>query len=194
MSSQQEKEILDQAVIQEEKPEVSFVEKLAAEKKKQKKKRMKRIILLCVGLLFSYGIYLLFKPFEASADYGICRTILELTIPYPHTLYVSELGYTKDAALKLWYTHMDAFGEYRMEPFECKLGYNKDGALVVEQIRMHNVSLASDRIEAMNNIMPYFNQNPLILAWPTALPDTIADLHLDIEGARRLQLNIVKNR
>lgn len=172
----------------------SLGEKLAEKKKAQRKKTFKRGAIASVVLLFSLALWFLFKPFKASADYGICRTVLELFVPYPSTIYVSELAFAKDGAMKLWYTHTDAFGEFRMEPFECKVSYNERGQPFFERLRLNKIDVQEDKVADLNKSMAYFVANPLVLNVPIALSDSIGDLHLDIEGARRIQLDIKKSR
>ena len=190
----QKKEILNQTVIEEEKPEVSLAEKLRAQKKKAQKKRNKRIGLLLFLGLFGYLLWYLFKPFMASAEYGICRTFLELTLPYPHTLYVSEINSLRDGRMRLWYSYMDPFGEYRMESFHCKFVNDPETGLVqrVSEIKMSKVNMDPKRLEYLNNALPYFHENPLILVWPSALPDSIGALQLDFNAVRRIVIDPTK--
>ena len=190
----QKKEILNQTVIEEEKPEVSLAEKLREQKKKAKKKKTKRIILLTFVLLISYALWFLLKPFQASAEFGICKTFLELTLPYPHTLYVSEINSLRDGTMRLWYSHTDPFGEHRMESFHCKFVNDPETGLVqrVDEIRMSKVNMDPKRLEYLNNALPYFHENPLILAWPAALPDSIGALQLDFNAVRRIVIDPTK--
>ncbi len=189
----EEEEILKQTVIAEEKPKSDFSKKLKEQKKAKRKKTTKKIIILVVLALFSYAIMWALKPFKASEEYGICRSLLELFVPYPYSIYVSEIKQLRDGSLKLWYTHTDAFGEYRMEEFQCKLIRNsKTGVMELLEIKMHKVYLEADKVKHLNNSLVYFREHPLILNWPAALPDSIAALHLDFDSARRIILNITK--
>ncbi len=189
----EESEILKQTIIDEEKPKSLIKEKLKEKKKKQQKKNIKKIAILSVIALISYVIWLGFKPYKASEEYGICRSLLELFVPYPHTIYVSELKHTRDGSLKLWYTHTDAFGEYRMEDFICKLVRNpKTNELQLSEIKMHKISIEKSRIKYLNHALVYFKENPLILNWPAPLPDSIGALQLDFDSARKIKLNIRK--
>ena len=183
----EEEEILKQTVIEEDKPKSSLAEKLQEQKDAQKKKNKKRIMILGgVGLL-SFLVWFLMKPYKASYDYGICRTFLELNIPYPHTIYVSELKYLRDGSLKLWYTHTDAFGEYRIESFVCKLATDPEtGIMEVASLKMHKTYLDPEKVKGYNSALAYFAANPLILTWPAPLPDSLNDLHFDFNAVRRI--------
>lgn len=190
----QKKEILNQTVIEDEKPEVSLAEKLRDQKKKAKKKKTKRIALLIFLSFFGYVLWFLFKPFKATAEYGICKTFIELTISYPHTLYVSEIQTLRDGTMRLWYSHIDPFGEYRMESFECKFTHDPNTGLVssVDEIKMSKINMDPKQLEALNNALPYFAANPLIETWPAALPDDVGALQLDFNAVRRIVIDPTK--
>lgn len=189
----QEEEIEKQTTIQEEQPEQTLAEKIRAEKKVRQKKLVKRSIIACIVFIFGYGIWILFKPFKASAEYGMCRTYIELSIPYPHTLYVNkitEIG----GGLKIWYTHTDAFGEFRMEPMQCTIGRNPEtGAMELQKLTIFKSSLSKERIAFLNSSVPYFQANPLIVDWPSALPDSLRALHFNFDRFRRIRLRIRKS-
>ncbi len=186
-------EISKETLILDEKPKETLADKLAKQKKAARKKTIKRAALYGFLALFAYGVWFLFKPFKASAEYGICRTMIELTIPYPYSIYVSELKNKRDGAMELWYTHTDAFGEFRMEPFTCRFGQNpQTGALELTEIKMNKVTMDPQRLAFLNNAMPYFAENPLIMNWPAPLPDAIGDLQFEFDMYRRVTLTDIK--
>ncbi len=189
----EEEEILKQTVIEEQKPRSAIAEKLEEKKKEQRKKLIKIVSTILAVSLISYVVWWGTKPYKASEEYGICRSLLELFVPYPHTIYVSELKPLRDGSLKLWYTHIDAFGEYRMEEFSCRLVRNAEtGVLELTEIKIHKVYLPSSKVKHLNNSLIYFRENPLVLNWPTRLPDSIGSLQLDFNAVRRNILNIRK--
>lgn len=185
----QKQEIARQTVIEDEKPISTLAEKLKEQKRLGRKKFIKKIIGVVAGLFILYVMWFLFKPYKASAEYGICKTILELHVLYPHTIYVSELKTKRDGALELWYTYTDAFGGYRMEPFICRIGLSpKTGIYHISELQLHKINIDPERLELINKSMPYFMANPLIENWPTALPDSLADLQIEAEKFRRIQI------
>ncbi len=189
-------QIAKQTIIADE-PKISLADKLREKKKLQRKKTTKRVLQIGGGLLFCYAVWFLFKPFKASAEYGICRTMLELHIPYPHTLYVSEMRIKRDGILELWYTHIDAFGEYRMEPLLCRVEYHADletnlPVPRVTELKFNKISLGPERLAFLNNAMPYFVEFPLIQTYPAALPDSLGDLQIDSESFRRVQITNIR--
>ncbi len=190
----QKAEILKQTVIEEEKREVTLADKLREKRKLKKKKNIKRGLIVTFVLLFAYLLYFLFKPYQASADYGICHTLLELMIPYPHTLYVSEVDILrKDRGLRLWYSYTDGFGEYRMEPFICKLAQDPDtGRLKIAELQLNKVTMNPEQVSYLSNALILFEEAPLILNYPIALPDSLGALHFEFDNFRRVRLNTNK--
>ena len=186
----EETKILEQTIIEEENPKSGLAEKLN-QKRQLKKKQKNKIFLGFIGLLlFSLIIWWGLKAPKASAEYGICRTLLELQVPYPHTIYVSELKAQRTGGLKLWYTHIDAFGEYRLEDFICKLENNPEtGALEIVEIKMHKVYLDPEQITYLNHAMLYLVENPIIMNWPAPLPNSLNDLHFDTDSFRKIILD-----
>ncbi|MCK5374251.1 MAG: hypothetical protein KAJ40_03120 [Alphaproteobacteria bacterium] len=187
---QQKKEIAQQTVIEDE-SQNSLVEKLTEKRKIQRKKTFRRIMLACLLLLFGCATWFLFKPFKASADYGICHTMLELMLPYPHTLYVSEVKIKRTGTMELWYTHIDAFGEYRMEPFICNIQHDaaNNNAPVITELRMNKISIPQERLAFLNNAMFYFVANPRAFNYPVELSDSLAGLQIETEKFRKIQLD-----
>lgn len=186
----EEAEILKQTVIADEKPKASLADKLKEQKKAKRKKRTKKIMIWGTISFFCYAYWWLTKPFKATAEYGICRSFLELYVPYPHTIYVSEIKNQRDGSIKLWFTHIGAFGGYRMASFQCRLLRNpKTGALVLTALKLHKVEISPEKVKYLNNAMPYFAENPLVLNWPVQLPDSLNDLHFDFDKVRKIILN-----
>ncbi len=200
--SDQEANILEQTVVENEpaQPKKSLAEKLKAEKEAKKKKFRKRAIRFGIFAFFAYCVWFLFKPFKASEIYGVCHTLVELTVPYPHTLYVSEVVPSQSKGLVMWYSHIDAFGEYRLEEIICNVGYvpSKDGVsppkLTLFNLEKRKQQTDPETIASLNNAMIYFQENPLIYNYPAALPDTIGALHFDFASVVRYRVdNISKN-
>ncbi|MFP4097782.1 MAG: hypothetical protein ACLFP8_03145 [Alphaproteobacteria bacterium] len=186
----QKEEIAQETIIADE-PKVTLAEKLKEKKKAANKKRNKRIAIGAGVLLVSFLIWNLFKPYKASAEYGICHSLLELQIPYPHTLHVSQLKFKRTGAMVLWSTFIDAFGEFRMEPFTCHIQYNPETGLpVVTELRMGKIPINSERLAFLNNAIPYFVENPLVLDYPYPLADNLVNLQVQSDLYYNIQLNL----
>lgn len=187
----QEQEILKQTVIENEKPEFTLADKLKEQRRLKKKRNIKLSVIGVFVLFFLYGLWWLFKPFKSSAEYGICRTFLELVVPYPNSIYVSEVDILRnDKGLRLWYSHTDAFGEYRMEPFICNLGKDPEtGRLKISEIKLNKVNMDASQIAYLSNALILFEEKPLFMNYPAALPDSLGALHFDFDLYRKVRLN-----
>ncbi len=197
IDQQEAQEILKQSIIEDEKLEPtspSLADKLKEQKKLKKKKTIKRTALSLLGLFVIYIVWWGLKPFKSSAEYGICRTFLELSIPYPHTLNVGEIKILRDGGMRLWYSYIDAFGEYRGENFTCYLQPDpeKPGKVKLTEIKFRKINMNATQIASLNNALIYFEENPLIMNWPVPLPNNLSDLHFETDLFRRVQLNITK--
>ena len=193
MPMDQKEEIAQQTIVEDE-PKLSLAEKLKEKKKLKRKKIIKRSFQAIGALLFAYIMWWGFKAPKASAEYGICHTMLELHLPYPYTLYVSEMRIKRDGALELWYTHTDAFGEYRMEPLVCKIEYFADpnsGVNIPQltELKFNKINVNPERLAYLNNAIPYFVANPLIKRYPSRLPDSLADLQLNVDAFRNVRID-----
>ncbi|MGH1456378.1 MAG: hypothetical protein ACRBDI_06325 [Alphaproteobacteria bacterium] len=187
--NQEKNEILKQTVIEDEAPKETLAEKLNTQKKKKKKSLIVKSVAFSFIALISYGFYWLLKPFMAYADYGICRTFIELTVSYPETIEVNELSYLRDGSMRLWYTHTDAFGEFRMEPFVCTFEYDQAKQVTkITNIKMGKVNMSTERISTLNNALPYFHANPIILPWPY-VTDSLSNVLFDFQGLQKIKFD-----
>lgn len=173
----EEDEISKQELLEEEKPIDQLAESIKQKKSAKRKKQIKTGGILFVVLLLGYFVYSIGQPGKGSANYGICLSFLELNLPYPHTLRVSEAIYKSNGTMLIWYTFIDAFGEYRMEPFECRLLSNPEtGKLELTESIFNKISMSKDKIASLNHALPYFAANPYEPDYPSKLPDDITAL------------------
>lgn len=74
--------------------------------------------LLVLFLLFSC------QPSKGPMEYGVCSVFLEMNTPYPHTLnYTAVEG--SATVIRIYYTSVDPFGQYKEEMIECKYRSDK---------------------------------------------------------------------
>ena len=92
--------------------------KLQEQEKLRKKRNFRRMAGGGAALVLAYLIYLGLKPFEAGMGYAVCKVFVELNMRYPDTLYFSSVE-TFGTSIRVWYTHVDAFGEYKLESTQC---------------------------------------------------------------------------
>ena len=135
---------------------------MAKQKKKGKGKRSlpavklekKHKIMLGAGigvLLIILAIYS-GRPQQGSMPYGICSTFLELNTPYPHTIrHIALEG--SQTAVRIYYTNVDPFGEFKQEMIECTYGAAADGGLRVAQIARNRKPVDPQLIADFNKVL-----------------------------------------
>ena len=152
--------------------------KVAARKRKKRVGHFKKVGIAIMALILGYGIYLLFKPFQGSMLFGICKVFLEQQVQFPHTLRLSVAQEFQQSA-RIWYSHVDAFGAYRLEPMECFYIPDEVTGAKFEYVTVGRRQLDPDIIERFNRSIPVILQNPPDLTLPQGFPDTLNALKFD---------------
>ncbi len=154
--------------------------KLQEQHRLQKKKNFHRMIYAGVAMLLAYFIYYLFKPYHAGMGYGVCKVYTELNARYPDTLYFSSVE-PFASSIRVWYTQIDAFGEYKLDSIQCFYKPDPSGRLpfILERIAVNRRDVDPEKVEQFNKILPVIFAHPPDLIYPTALPDSLADLKID---------------
>ncbi len=190
VDSREKKEILEQTVIDTDKLDKAPGEKTLAEKLKEKKakervKNIKKYSILTFLALFSYAVYFLFKPFTGTLPYGICKTFIELHVPYPETILLSEVSTTRKGGVRIWFAYIDSFGSYRLEPFVCVFRANAQGATYLAEAKLGKLDIDPVKVELFNKAIPYLATNPPDLTIPTPIPDSLDSIQFDFNRFRR---------
>jgi hypothetical protein len=159
--------------------------KIKTEKDKARKKNFLRGFYLVLGVLLSYGIYLLFVPYKGTMPFGICKVFLELNVPYPHTLRLSSVE-EFSTSVRIWYADIDSFGEYRLEPIQCyfKAGPNAAVPYVLDKVAINRRELDPQKVADFNRSVPGIFASPPDLTLPGALPDSLAALQFNADRFR----------
>ena len=162
--------------------------KFAEAKKKKKKKLFKYGLIagaLCVVSFLGYGF---FRPYTAGQTYGICRTFLELNVQFPQEVRVS-LIYDLGMTMRILYTQLDAFGQYRMETIECIFRPDDVTGAALERVSVDRREVDQKKVEAFNKTIPIILANPPDLTIPAPLPDSLEGLQFQTDNFR-FQLNL----
>lgn len=77
-------------------------------------------------------------PRKGSFLYGICGSFLELQIPYPETIRHSSVEQYRKA-LRIYYSHIDDFGEYQMEMLECSFYMDETERVFLERVYFSHI-------------------------------------------------------
>ena len=155
----------------------------AGAQKALRKKQMKQGGGALLALVLGYGIYLGLKPFEGSMAYGICKVFLELNVRYPETLRLSTVE-ESGSFVRIWYTQVDSFGEYRMEPIQCYFKPDEQYGFILDKITINRQEVDPQKVEAFNRTLPVIFANPPDLILPTELPDSLEGLQIETDMFR----------
>ncbi len=154
-----------------------------------KRKRYIKIGLSIVFIALMIWAYnYLFGRYSAKMTFGICRTYLELNVQFPQDLRLSTVE-DFGSYVRIWYSQLDAFGEFRMEQIQCHFKNREGGGTIVEKILINRREVDPDKIKSFNKIIPVIIQSPVDLTMPYPLADSLEDLQIDTDSFR-FQLNL----
>ncbi len=155
-----------------------------AKRKGIRKKRIKHAVIGGTVCLLGYGIHLGLKPFEGGMAYGICRVFLENYVRYPTLLRLSTVE-EFDTSVRIWYTQVDSFGEYRMEPIQCYYKQDPERGTLVDKILINRREIDRKLVDDFNRALPAISAAPLDLVMPDPLPDSLQDLQFNTDMFRK---------
>ena len=169
--------------------EAALANSKLAEAQKAKRKQMFKFGMALAGLtLVIYAYNYLFSAFQGGMTYGICSVYLELNVPFPQDLRISTVEDFGDY-VRIWYTQLDAFGEYRMEQIQCHFRADEVTGAALDKVTVNRREVDPERVARFNTSIPIILASPPDLTLPYPLPDSLQGLQIDAD-AFRLQLNI----
>ncbi|MAH05341.1 MAG: hypothetical protein CL561_07265 [Alphaproteobacteria bacterium] len=121
-----------------------------------KKSKKKLYIGGGVCLVFALIMYWGLKPIKASPNYGVCKTYVELSVPYPHTLKFMDL-YDRKLFVRMKYSYVDPYGQTIFFPITCQFARDENGRKYLEKVdvnrdKSHPLE-EQDKIDSFNNTM-----------------------------------------
>lgn len=137
-----------------------------------------------LSVFLAYGIYLLFKPYEGTMAYGLCKVFIELNTQFPDTIRLStveEVG----LSVRIWYTQIDSFGAYRLEPMQCFFKEDETYGFILDKVTIKRREIDPAIIQSFNRSLPVILANPPDLTLPSPLPDSLESLQLDFSKFRK---------
>lgn len=187
---------LSETEIEPDKPQSDSTNVTERESKFKEQKRKETMALIkksgmgLVGLIVIYGLHLLFKPFEGGIGFGTCKVFLEQYVRYPSTInYRSVEDYNSN--VRIWFTHIDAFGEYKLEALRCYFGPEPEGQIMPGRGFMMNRATINRRdldqtiIDQFNLSIPAIRAHPPSLVYPPPIPDALEDIQFKTDLLRR---------
>lgn len=105
------------------------------------------VLLLIILMMYSC------QPKQGSMAFGICSVFLELNTPYPETLDYTGLEGSR-TAVRIYFTNIDPFGEYKLEMIECTFGKDEKGGMKLTDIKRNRRSVDAEEIRKFNALLP----------------------------------------
>lgn len=158
---------------------------LAERKRLKRKKQMRNVYYGAGALVFLYLVWWMIKPYQSGMPYGICKVFIELYVPYPHTVHYSQVENFNDS-VRIWFSKVDGFGEYRLDPMQCFFKPPENGApYQLSRVTIGRREIDPVIVEKFNSSIPVIVAYPPDLTYPTPLPDSLQGLQFDFEAFRK---------
>ncbi|MCC6598878.1 MAG: hypothetical protein IT559_08820 [Alphaproteobacteria bacterium] len=169
--------------------------KFGTTRKAQKKLKMKIGAGVLGVALLGWAIYTVTIPAEAGMSFGICRVFLENTVRFPQELRLSTVEDLRPRSsaensmggVRLWYTQVDSFGQYRMENIECYFKNDETLGAIVDKIFINRREVDGNVVADFNKILPVVLAYPPDLKYPPALSDSLQGLQIQTDMYRKTQ-------
>lgn len=165
-------------------PQAVTASTIKQQRARRKKKMRKYGLITGGGLIFFYLVYLLFVPYKGEMTYGVCKTFLELNVPYPDHVRLNSVD-DMGAVVRIWYTQIDSFGEYRMESMTCTYRgatdadtakYGGKMPFVLDKVSIGRRDVDAFAVEQFNYAIPTVIAMKPDLVLPSPLPNNLQDL------------------
>lgn len=93
------------------------------------------VTLVTILVIVFLGVFIFQScvPKKGSLLYGLCGSFLEQQVTFPQTIrHTSVEQYPK--ALRIYYTHIDAFGQYQFEMTECTFKQDPQAGVQLDRV------------------------------------------------------------
>lgn len=158
--------------------------KLKARGDKKRKQYIKYGASIAGVLFVGYVGYGLFKPYQAGLTFGVCKIFLEQNTRYPHTLKLSTVEELNNF-VRIWYTQIDAFGEYRLENIQCNFEADEITGGRLSRVTFSRREVDPEKVAAFNKMLPIIFANPPDLTYPRPIPDRLEDMRIQTHLFRK---------
>ncbi len=145
-----------------------------------KKSKTKLYIGGGVGFLFILILIWGLQPNKGSPNFGLCKTYVELSVPYPETLRFLDL-FERKLFVRMQYSYVDSYGQTIFFPIVCQFARDENGVKYLESVNVNRDKShpleEQERIDNFNKTMGvglYDKYKPSLLR-PPKLPKNIAN-------------------
>lgn len=169
----------------EEQIDAAIAQSSVQEKKKaQRRFRFYLAVGAGVVMLLTYSVVWLMKPYQGGLAFGICKVFLEGMTRYPDHLRLSTVE-EFETSVRIWYTQVDSFGEYRMEPIQCYYKNDPEHGTLVDKVLINRREVDPRLVDNFNRALPSVSAFPINTDIPAPLPDSLQDLQIDTQKFRK---------
>lgn len=144
----------------------SVLEKQAAKPKDEALEKKKKDFIKYGSIAGAFLVLLLVlfscQSSKGPMEYGVCSVFLEMNTPYPHTLRYNAVEGSR-TSIRIYYTSVDPFGQYKEEMIECK--FRSDKWELVEVSKNRRV-VNSEEVRKFNILIPTIIENDPDLSLP----------------------------
>lgn len=130
-----------------------------------------------VGAVSIFGllVYVALAPKKGGPMLGVCKVFIERFVFYPPTLkYQFIEQYPK--AVRIGYTYIDGFGQFRLDMAECGFRPDVQGGMVLDSVLLNREDIEQDIIDRFNVGLPTIFANMPDLTLLDPLPDDLLEL------------------
>jgi len=117
-------------------------------------------------------------PKQGSILYGICSAYLNQSVDYPDTLRHSMVE-QYPRAVRIYYTHIDPFGQYKLEMVECSFYMDPDKGIQVDEILQNRKEVDQEIVDKFNVSVGAIVAADPDLTLPPPMPHAIEGLKID---------------
>ena len=86
-------------------------------------------------------------PRTGNILYGMCSQFLQLQVQFPETIQHKDIELYRRAA-RIYYTHIDGFGEYQLEMIECSFYQDDIKGVQLESVFFNKVKEVTSKTRA----------------------------------------------
>ena len=114
--------------------------------------RQGKINLSIIGGLFLFVLLMLkaCEPAKGSIRYGICSAFLEQQIVFPETIEQNYVEQYSSGGVRIYYSHIDAFGQYLTEFIECSFAQTSQNEMVLNGVVFNTIKRTTKKMPIKN--------------------------------------------
>lgn len=152
--------------------------KKGKKKKSGKKLSTKKKVALGVVVVLALLVFVGLQPLKGTIRFGICKTFIELHIPYPPTLQINAVE-EYELAARVYFSYIDPFGSSRLNVIECSFRPDPRTTYALQSVRLNRADMPQSVIDGFNPSIPYIIQHPPDLRLPVFKGKDLVNLKID---------------